>query len=128
MAQIIVPAQEAIAVLRANLQSAPIIRSMDVTINGPRLGLKVAPILPVMYVVIRFQSYNSPTAQFALEGMPANLNVGALVQLPPGIAIQGGTLAINTDTLLRGQLGLKGLRVTAFGWDGAAYHIQTEAA
>lgn len=126
MAQITIPAQEAIAVLRANLQNAPVIHSMDVTINGPRLGLKVAPILPVIYVVIRLQRYSAPMAQFALDGLPANINVGALLQLPPGIIAQNGVLGINTDTLIRGQLGLKGLRVTAFTWDGAAYHIQAE--
>ncbi len=123
MAQIILPAQEAIAVLRANVQMPPIIRSLEVTLQGPRVNVKIAPILPMMPILIRLQRYEAPMAQFALDGLPASVNLGALVKLPPGIQAQDGILVINTDTLIRGQLGLKGLRVTGVSWDGAAYRI-----
>jgi hypothetical protein len=128
MAQIIIPAREAISVLQANLKPVPALRSLDVTSQGPRLGLKFLPILPVTYIVIRFQRFEQPVALFELAGLPNNANINAFLKLPPGITANGSILSVNTDILIRNGLKLRGLRVRGVAWDGEAYHIETEAA
>ena len=127
MAQIIIPAQEAISVLRANMQPVAAIKSMDVTQRGPRLGIRLLPILPTMYIIIRFVKFEASIALFELDGMPASVNLNSILKLPQGITASGSRLSVNTDVLIRDMLKLRGLRLISVAWSDQAYHIATES-
>lgn len=127
MARIIVPLNEAIYVLQANVDLGSFIRRIEATSSGPKLIVGFPPLIREANIMIRFMRFENGTALFSLEGVPQFLNLNSVLKLPQGIAVSGTTLRIEPDTLLRTQLSLKGLTVRNVAWDNGAFVIDTAA-
>jgi hypothetical protein len=128
MAQIIIPLAEAIQVFRANVPLEGVVKRVDPSEYGPRLAIRLSPVLRESYITIRFVQFENNTAQFYLDGVSPMINLNAMLKLPQGISISGNRLFVRTDVLLQTLLGLRGLAVRSVVWAGGAYHIETAAA
>jgi hypothetical protein len=126
MAHIIVPLNEAIHVLSANIDLGTAIQRIDATERGPKLVVGVPP-LGRFFITIRFERFEGSTAWFTLDGLPTIVNLNAILRLPAGITASGSRLRIQTDTLLNTGLGVKGIAVRGFRWENGTYVIETAA-
>lgn len=127
MAHIIIPLNEAIRVLAANIDLGNAIQRVDATEQGPRLVVGVPALGRNFYITIRFERFEGSTAWFTLDGLPGIVNLNALIRFPAGISASGSRLKIQTDTLLNTGLSVKGIAVRGFRWENGTYVIDTAA-
>lgn len=125
MASIIIPLDEAIQVLQANVQLGDFVKRIDTTAYGPRLVVSFPPLIRETNILIRFVRFDNGTAYFSLDGVPTLLNLNTLLRLPQGISVSGTLLKIQPDVLIRTQLNLKGLSVKNVIWENGAFQIDT---
>jgi hypothetical protein len=125
MARIVIPLNEAIHILTANVDLGNIISRIDATEQGPRLTIRLTPITRAFVIMIRFIGFENAVAWFVLDGVPTFVNLNAILKLPDGISVSGTKLKINTDVLIRSQLNVKGLTVQSVVWQNGAFIIDT---
>ena len=127
MATIYVPLDEAVVLLRKNLQLPPAFAGMESTPEGLRVNVRPMMLAPMMRITVRFLRFDRPTAFFAVDGLPNFVRLDQVLPLPEGIAANGGSLTVNTDVLIRTQLHMTGLSVRDVSWDGRGFRIETAA-
>jgi hypothetical protein len=133
MARIYLPLEELIAFIKGNMKLGPMVTSVMATDQGPKIGTKVAPLIPTVYVTVRFKEYKDTKALFVLDGIPPLVfpllsPLINRIKFPEGISIVGNNLIINTKVLIEEKLKLKNLKVSDINWDHGEYLIQTMTA
>jgi hypothetical protein len=123
MIRIILPLDEAIRVLCANIDMGNVVKSIEATTDGLKVVISFPPLLRETGILVSFVKFESPTAYFSLEGAPALPLIAAALRLPKGISLSGAMLKIEPDELIRTHLNLKGLKVCNILWEGGAYVI-----
>jgi hypothetical protein len=125
MARIIIPLNEAIQVLQANVQLGDFVKRIETTAYGPRLVVSFPPLIRETNILIRFVKFEAGTVYFSLDGVPTLINLNTLLKLPQGISVSGTLLRIQPDVLIRTQLNLQGISVQNVSWDNGAFTIDT---
>jgi hypothetical protein len=122
MAEFTIPLAEAIRVFSASVQLPVVVRRIEAAPQGPRVMLRLSPLMREFGVVIRFARFENGTALFLLDGLPELINLNTLLKPPAGIVFDSGRMAIRPAALLE-HLGVRGVNVTGFSFENGVYRV-----